>query len=356
MDYYLPAIALIDVFVLGIMCFFARFNETLRLKQRRWFTGAFVLIMAISLMELVTLVFEGMAALRLVNILANYLGFGLSPLIPLCLTFALDEERNIRRPLMAEGLYLVLLAACYPFKLVFYVDEGNNYTRGSLFGIYVAAYSLGVLYLLWSVTKSVGKYQNTSKNLVYLIGAFTIGFSLVQVFLPHIRVSWLCVTLIAILYYIYCNTMWQQLDGLTGLLNQSSYLNRTRSLNSDYIFITFDLDNFKLVNDTYGHLTGDRCLKATAESIMKAYAADGLCYRIGGDEFFVLLRTGADPTSCYKTLIDELNFRRIELPMLPYVSAGSARFEPGDDVEKVKTLADRTMYRMKKMHKLNMQS
>lgn len=42
-------------------------------------------------------------------------------------------------------------------------------------------------------------------------------------------ISWQ-ITLISVLYYLYCNEMWNQLDGLTGLLSQKSYLNRTLNL------------------------------------------------------------------------------------------------------------------------------
>ena len=84
---------------------------------------------------------------------------------------------------------------------------------------------------------------------------------------PQIHVTWLCVTLLSILYYVYCNIMWQELDGLTGLLNQSSYLNKTASLNQDAILMVFDLDDFKDINDQHGHLKGDQCLVEVADSI-----------------------------------------------------------------------------------------
>ena len=52
----------------------------------------------------------------------------------------------------------------------------------------------------------------------------------------------------------------------------------------------FDVDNFKQINDHYGHVQGDVCLAEIAECIKKVYANDGYCYRTGGDEFCVLLK------------------------------------------------------------------
>ena len=93
--------------------------------------------------------------------------------------------------------------------------------------------------------------------------------------------------------------MWNQLDALTGLLNQNSYLNRTAEMRrSGGVLVVFDVDGFKQINDRYGHLQGDVCLAEIADCIKKAYARCGYCYRIGGDEFCVLLRDEADEARC----------------------------------------------------------
>ena len=84
--------------------------------------------------------------------------------------------------------------------------------------------------------------------------------------------------------------MWNQLDGLTGLLNQNSFLNRSEEMNyTNGMLIVFDVDDFKHVNDVYGHVKGDLCLSIIANCIKKAYAKYGYCYRIGGDEFAAIL-------------------------------------------------------------------
>ena len=352
MDYYFFIISIIDIFVLGIMSILMKYNETLNIRQRRWFIGAFLLIAVISALEIITiLVDREAAACRWLNITANYLGFGLTPAVAIFLASAFDKNLNTKYALLAEGVYLLLLAASIPFRIVFYVDQDNQYMRGDYFWIYPVIYFASILYLVGTTLIAAGKYQNKSKNTLYLIAVFLLACTTIQVVFPEIHVTWLCVSLLSILYFTYCNGMWQQLDELTGLLNQKSYLNKTAALSTDVTLIVFDVDDFKQINDNYGHLAGDLCLKEIADCIQKVYSKDGLCYRIGGDEFCVLLEAEADVERCRRMLIKEMNTRRKTMEILPYISVGAASYVKGDSILKVKETADANMYQFKKEQK-----
>lgn len=351
MDYYFLLITIIDVFVLGIMCILTKYNETLNNQQKCWFFRSFVLIIVISILELVTVAVNNTASLRWLNILANYLGFGLTPAVPIFLASALEKNRSAIYAFLIEGIYLLLLAVTFPLKVIFYIDQNNQYTREKFFGIYLVVYFASILFLLIITLRFAGMYQNKSKNGVYLIAAFLLAGTMVQVIFPQIHITWLCVSLLAMLFFTYCNGMWQQLDKLTGLLNQNSYLNKTSSLSKGGTLVVFDVDNFKQINDKHGHLVGDQCLKEIAACIKKAYSEYGFCYRIGGDEFCVLLNADADKEHCYKRLVRELDTKRKTFDILPYVSVGSAPFAAGDNALDVKGIADHNMYRFKEEHK-----
>lgn len=352
MDYYFLVITIIDIFVLAIMSVFTRYSETLRKQQKRWFVCSFMLISFISAFEVISVAVNNASPeFRWINILSNYLGFGLTPAVPMALSFTLAEEKISLRPLITQTVYLILLGISIPFGLVFQVDANNDYMRGEHFGLYVLAYSISIIYLVVITLQSVNEHQNRSRNMIYLVAGFLLVSTMIQVILPHLHTSWLSASLLAILYFVYCNIMWQQLNGLTGLLNQTSYLNKTSFLKRKSILIVFDLDNFKYVNDNYGHLVGDECLKEVAAGIKKAYSGSGLCYRIGGDEFCALLDIKTDLSACAQVLISELETRRKSLEVLPYVSMGVAEFRPGDNINKVKDLADNNMYEMKRIHK-----
>ena len=116
------------------------------------------------------------------------------------------------------------------------------------------------------------------------------------------------------------------------------------------VLVVFDVDDFKQINDRYGHLQGDVCLAEIADCIKKAYARCGSCYRIGGDEFCVLLKDEESEARCAKTLQALLAERRKVFAILPTVFLGSAAFS-GEDVVAVKDRADRALYCAKKEQK-----
>lgn len=352
MNYYFFIITLIDVFALLIMCVLTKGNNILDKQQKKWFVMSFILIALISIFEVISIAVDNKeSSLRWVNIIANYLGFGLSPAASIFLAIAVDKKAN-KIPLYLEGLFLAFLAISFPFKLIFFVDQNNHYMRGELFLIYVIAYIISILYLLIETINFIKSYQNKSKNSIYIIAAFLLLCTTIQVIFPEIHVTWFCISLLSILFFIYCNGMWQEVDKLTGLLNQNSYLNETASLSRNIYLIVFDVDNFKQVNDTYGHLRGDKYLEIIAECIKKAYSHSGLCYRIGGDEFCVLLDAKANEEKCYENLVQALEKKREELGFIPSLSAGSAEFTVGDSILSVKETADQRMYYTKKVKKL----
>lgn len=357
-DLYFFILTAINLFVLLFMCVLIRLSETLNPRQAGGFLVTYILIGSISILELISvLVNDGPLWLRWLNILSNYLGFGLTPAVPICLVYTLNcaEGRTgtFKAAVAIEILYLLLLTgSLFSNGLVFSVDTANHYSRQSGFHIYMFMYYLGIAYLLFSSLEMARKFQNRGRELIYALAGFLAVGTLVQILIPEIHITWLCVTLIAVLYFLYCNEMWNQLDGLTGLLSQKSYLNRTMNLGAkDRMLIVLDVDDFKHINDTLGHLVGDQCLKEIADCLKKAYSRYGNCYRIGGDEFCVLLQEPEKEKFCREKFFWAMEKRRKEVPILPQVSYGSAELLEQESILDAKERADQNMYEDKKQHK-----
>ena len=273
MNGYFYVLTSIDIFVLGFMCVLTKLSESLNQKQKRGFLFAFGLIAFISLLEVVTLKVDGLPIkYRWLNIISNYLGFGLTPSVCICLVYVLDKKTKLKWELkiaiLCEIIYLLILGFSIPFGWVFSVSQSNIYSRGPYFFIYIFAYFLSILYLSLSTIIVSKQFQNRSKALVYPLVIFLGAETIIQIIVPNLHVSWLCVTLLSVLYFIYCSEMWHQLDTLTGLLNQNSFLNRSEEMHyTNGMLIVFDVDDFKHVNDVYGHVKGDLCLSVIANCI-----------------------------------------------------------------------------------------
>ena len=357
MNGYFCVLTIIDLFVLSFMCILTKLSESLNKKQKRGFFFAFILIAFISILEAITLVVDGLPKeYRWINIFSNYLGFGLSPIPSISLIYVLDKKsivsKEMKIAIFCEVAFLIFLAISIPYGLVFSVSADNIYSRGPFFYIYIIVYFLSILFLLLSTIITSLDFQNRSKKLIYPLTVFLLAETIIQILTPDLHVSWLCITLLSVLYFIYCNEMWHQLDGLTGLLNQNSYLNSTSKIyKSDGILIVFDVDDFKLVNDKYGHLKGDACLSEIADCLKKAYANYGYCYRIGGDEFCVLLVDVDKEDECLFNFVSLLEEKRRQYEFIPTVSYGSSPLSK-EDILIIKERADKNMYEYKKKNKL----
>jgi diguanylate cyclase (GGDEF)-like protein/putative nucleotidyltransferase with HDIG domain len=151
-------------------------------------------------------------------------------------------------------------------------------------------------------------------------------------------------------------------DYLTGLPNARSLfvhlsreLARCRRTGTSLAVMVCDLDNFKQINDRYGHLEGDNLLKDFAAHLKEACRGYDYVARMGGDEFVVIAPgLSTDASSEKASRLNQLavdSGRRITGRDLVGLSVGTA-FCPEDsfDVERLLAEADRRMYSMKELH------
>lgn len=147
-----------------------------------------------------------------------------------------------------------------------------------------------------------------------------------------------------------------QRDPITGLFNRSYFEQQLEMLNASLFkaniaIIICDIDNLKLINDTMGHLTGDRLLKAAGEIITNSCSPDSITARIGGDEFAVLVPTGSleDKERFQKQLRESITSHNLGHPDLPVsVSFGYAISEQNQmDLKVLMREADISMYQQK---------
>ena len=147
-------------------------------------------------------------------------------------------------------------------------------------------------------------------------------------------------------------------DGLTGFFNKISVAKQVReqleSVPAGALFM-IDIDDFKKVNDTYGHFTGDKTLRLLAEEIRSAFGENGVFGRVGGDELIVFSPECKD-RSAAKARGDKLLKRIAKVAekdsAFPFVSIGIAVCPAdGTTFEELFLAADRAMYEAKRQGK-----
>jgi len=119
--------------------------------------------------------------------------------------------------------------------------------------------------------------------------------------------------------------------------------------------IILDINDFKVINDTYGHNYGDAVLKTVAEVIRKSFNKHYTCYRFGGDEFAIIgSKTDQEKIEYHlMSLTNAIEKIRNEDNPLPKISYGYSIYRGGENSDFYKNLkeADDRMYQLKKIQK-----
>lgn len=139
-------------------------------------------------------------------------------------------------------------------------------------------------------------------------------------------------------------------------IDLKSELSRMQRYGRVASILMFDLDDFKYVNDTYGHLVGDRVLQSIASYIKNNLRASDGVYRYGGDEFIVLLpETNNDRASeVGKKILDGINnikYRYRDKLFNVTTSCGVTTIKKNDNAETVLERLDRALYEVKHSRK-----
>jgi diguanylate cyclase (GGDEF)-like protein len=118
------------------------------------------------------------------------------------------------------------------------------------------------------------------------------------------------------------------------------------------VLTLIDLDDFKTINDVYGHLAGDRVLRTIGQLLQLQIRENDSVARIGGDEFAILLvkcnsECGVSRAEEIEMVLNEhfVNFGDAAIPVRG--SVGIAKFDERDDSESVFAHADQAMYKKK---------
>lgn len=292
--------------------------------------------------------------------------------VVLVVIFMLLFVRNYH--LSFPGIALALLAIIYVLALYLHPGLSKFFSSRSYFSsvidmvaVFIACYLTGGLdspyiyiYFLTVMAYAVGPSNKEFLNvtattiiLVFILHAVTPG-ELVSLINILVRLVVFAIFLRVLIYNdAHIITSFASRDGLTNVYSHQYFFDQLYNLvvaKTAFSLIILDLDNFKQINDNFGHIEGDRVLKQVAKTITEQVRSTDIVARYGGDEFAIIL-PGADKQLSNK-VVERINKAIIALGPFKSVSIGMSHYpEESNDVSTLITLADDRMYSFKDLNR-----
>lgn len=309
---------------------------------------------------------------RLLNIIINlvymvltgFIGFLWIVYVDFKVRRRLDSSHYKRVTMFSIPMLVLLVLTLTSPKthILFYIDENNYYRRGKFMWIRLCVM---ILYVLWAAVLTLAgiKRQKTKqkKDEMRALLQFTF-FPLIGIFmqlfylnLPFTAVG---ISLSVLLVFINVQNKQISIDTLTGINNRRQlalYIDSEISASTkkgELYYLIMDIDKFKSINDTYGHLEGDNALIKIA-SLLNSLCEkqNDFVARYGGDEFVIVCRrhNEAEVEALNQEILSAVSKLNAEgtLPYTLSLSVGSAKFDTSKSNDEIFAEADKKLYSIK---------
>ncbi len=356
------------VILLSSIAIHACFKLDKKEKIHRIFLVLIFLTELILLLEIMSVVLNSSDYISFIiaHKLVDTLGFTLAPLVAMTATLYVYKRTNRYKKINNNKLrwlsipFLVnsiLSLGSLHFNWIFSITTENSYTRGPLFLISPMVsffYYIINLLILYNARKKLSREELLILSLFTMFPSF---LSIFQLYYSIYLTIWNSVALAVVVNYVLILHNQTKVDPLTGLGNRIAYDDHLAILNrKNEIVLTavnLDLDNFKRINDVFGHHEGDKVLKLFARQLEEVFDGKGVCLRLGGDEFIVLLHENQREIieQYIKTLENNINAynESNDMPYRIQYSYGMAIFDNAyHEVYELIQHSDKLMYEEKK--------
>lgn len=329
------------------MLIFTCINPLLEKRQTKLFLVAIivnmVMIVAISADYIFTNNGENMWEWRRVT---SFLNFAACPVVPFLL-FSIFQETKVKKTYYIPLIVNAVLCFISIFvNVVFSISETNAYGRGPLFFV---PFLTAIIYIIIMIIKPAARHAHSKRfERVFLLSiiALLVVCMVFEIVFGLFFLSWDCSVLGLFLYYLLLTMFSYIVDPLTGVYNRLMYARELSRLgsNAHYFIAILDINDFKLVNDLYGHDEGDLYLSRFADTVKRRLLSGATLYRIGGDEFAVISKNPevSRLEASLKTALTDMRESGMSFAW------GIAEFSAGDNFDDVFKQADERMYQNKK--------
>ena len=337
----LSNIMTLNIYSVVILCIV--FYHSVKNDEKKSLQYQLYMIMTLTTMFLLVLDilsrFDGdsTSSYVLLNHIGNFLIFFFGPLLPsvwlmyVHINVFQNEEKTKKLILplfiinVVNGFAVILTQF---FDWYYYIDENNFYHRGPYFlipGIVLVILVLISFYLLVRNRELISRKYFYSLILFALLPFIGI---ILQIFFYGLSIAINSVTLSMLIVFLNIQNHNIYIDYLTGINNRKkldSYLKK-KILNATekktFSAIMTDLNNFKLINDKFGHDEGDKALQDFVRLLKNSLRSNDFIARYGGDEFCIVLDTNNE------MVLEEI-IRRINTCVELYNNSGEQPYQLG---------------------------
>lgn len=306
------------------------------------------------------------------GVLIGYIGNGLNSILSALsslswLFFSESMQNHLafhngKKAFLVSLPVIILIILClfnYQNHIMFTILNDGTYIRGIgyVYQVIVAFGYIIVAAILSLNHANKAKNEKSRKRSLTMFNFMippTIA-TVLQLLIPNMSILFIGTVLALLNLFISLQGQLVLNDPLTGLNNRSlldqKIEKRMNSVDddSDFYLLLFDADKFKNINDTFGHLEGDRALIIIADTLRKNCSPGDFICRYGGDEFIMLHKCKKNE-DC-SILIEKIN-KMLDSHDLPYslhVSVGICKYHDGiDSWSKMVKEADESLYIAKK--------
>ena len=300
------------VFILVMILAFQRRGS--RIKTGRMFSYVIICTLVLVVADTFARIGENRGGSYIIMaFLGNLVMFIADPLIVLFSVIYIDcwmDEKNRKSRKVFKVIFqifasinmaLVLIDQIFGFKWFFYFDR-TAYCRGRFFiarAVVLAMFIFFITIYLVIFRKNVlDDYRRT----LYVLPVFALIGTAIQVFHSGINTTYSAGTLACLILFVSFQSNDVNMDNLTGVLNRRGFDIRLQQLiessaagEGDFSAVMLNIENFKEINDNFGHEEGDGAIMVFADMLVDAFGEDCKIGRIDGVKFCVLTEQTSEP-------------------------------------------------------------
>ena len=273
---------------------------------------------------------------------------------------------------LLSALPIIVLLITVPLslrgKFYFYIDAEGRYTKGPLYPLLLAlCYGYLLVIGIRALVGLLSKHGYARRMEYFAMGSFVVlpmVSGIAQAYYTGVSINCLAAAVAAVQIFVNLQQTRITIDPLTQINNRTKLIqhldkcvsHQRSGTGRHLVLCMIDIDDFKQINDRFGHPEGDAALILLAETLKQVGEHfKGLIARYGGDEFFVVLETKSpqEVSAFRQELLDTLarNNAQAAKPYNVEISLGFADYDPQLTIPELIERTDRALYKNKSISK-----